>query len=334
MQYRKLGRTDHDISTVGIGFWAVADPELWGAQDDQDAIDAVHAALDAGINFFDTAEGYGDGYSEELLARALGDRRHEAFIATKAAARNLAPDDLVAACEASLRRLNTDRIDLYQLHWPSREVPLADTLGTLERLKEQGKIRVAGVSNFGVGDLGDLGDLLALGRVESNQLPYNLLFRAIEFEVLPLCEEHEIGVVAYSPLLHGMLTGKFATLDDIPDERARTRHFAPTRPLTRHTEDGAEAELAAALDAVREIATARGLSMTLLALAWAIHQPGVTSVIAGARSPQQAVQNARAADIMLDGETIVALNRATDALKAKLGANPDMWESGARSRFR
>lgn len=331
MQYRTLGRTDHEISTVGVGFWAVADPDLWGAQDDQDAIDAVRAALDEGINFFDTAEGYGDGYSEELLGRALAGRRDQAFIATKATARHLAPEDLIAACEASLRRLQTDYIDLYQFHWPSRVIPLEDSLGALERLKEQGKIRVGGVSNFGVGDLGDL---LALGRVESDQLPYSLLFRAIEFEVLPLCVEHDIGVLAYSPLLHGMLTGKFDSLDDIPDERARTRHFAPTRPMTRHDEHGAEDELAAALDAIREIAAARSLPMTLLALSWVIHQPGITSVIAGARNPQQAIQNARAADIMLDGETIVALNRATDALKAKLGANPDMWQSGENARFR
>lgn len=331
MQYRTLGRAGFDVSTVAVGWWAVADPALWGAQDEQDAIRAVHAALDCGITLFDTAEGYGDGYSEELLGRALGRRRSEALIATKVAPRNLAPDDLIAACEASLRRLHTDTIDLYQIHWPSGSVPLADSLGALERLREQGKIRAIGVSNFGPGDLRDV---LAVGRAESNQVAYNALFRAIEDEVLPLCAEHDIGVLAYSPLLHGILTGKFTALDDVPPERARTRHFASSRPLARHGEPGAEAEVAQALDALRALAESRKLTLAQLALSWLIHEPGVTSVIVGARDAQQVTENALVADIMLDGETLVAVNRATDAVKAALGPNLDMWLAGADARIR
>lgn len=331
MHYRTLGRTDITLSTIGVGFWAVSDPDKWGAQNEQEAINAVHRALDLGVNFFDTAEGYGDGYSEELLGRALGDRRAGAVIASKVAVSNLAPDALIAACEASLKRLGTDMIDIYQIHWPSRMVPLADTLGALERLREQGKIRAIGVSNFGPADLGDL---LAVGRAESNQVAYSALFRAVEYGVLPLCEEHQISVLAYSPMLHGLLTGKFATLDDVPPERARTRHFAPSRGQTRHSEPGAEVELAGALDALREIAAERDLTMAQLALAWVIHQPGLTSVIAGARDPGQVEQNALVADIMLDGETLVAVDRATAALKAKLGPNIDMWQSGASARAR
>lgn len=331
MEYRTLGRTDIAVSVIGVGFWAVADHVHWGAQDDQEAIGAVHAALDAGINFFDTAEGYGDGVSEELLGRALKGRRDEAVIASKVKARNLAPDDLIAACEASLRRLGTDYLDVYQLHWPSRTIPLADTVGALKQLQQQGKIRMIGVSNFG---MGDLGDLLALTRVEVDQLPYSLLFRAIEYEVLPLCRGQDIGVLAYSPLLHGLLTGKFATLDDVPDERGRTRHFAPTRPMTRHSEDGQEMLTAAALERIRAISARLDLPMAQVALAWVMHQPGIASVIAGARNPAQAASNAQTAALALDADTLAELNAATDDLKAALGANPDMWESGVKSRFR
>jgi aryl-alcohol dehydrogenase-like predicted oxidoreductase len=331
MQYRKLGRTDIEVSTISVGFWAVASPDKWGPQDDENAIAAVHTALDAGVNLFDTAEAYGEGESERLLGRALGTRRDEVVIASKVRPANAAPDDLIAACEASLRRLNTDHIDLYQLHWPNREVPLADTFGAMERLREQGKVRVIGVSNFGVGDLQDA---LAVTRLETDQLPYNLLFRAIEDEILSLCNEHSIGVLAYSPLMHGLLTGKFDSLDDVPTPRARSRHFAGSRPMARHGEPGAEAELAAALDAVRRIADEHTLTMGQLALAWVAHQPGVASVIAGARNPQQAQQNALASDIMLNGETLVALNKATAELKAALGPNPDMWNGSANSRFR
>ncbi len=330
MQYRMLGQTDIAISTVGVGFWAVADPAMWGAQDEQDAIAAVQAALDLGMNFFDTAEGYGDGHSEELLGRALGQRRSEAVIASKVAPQHLAPDDLVAACEASLRRLNTDYLDLYQIHWPNRDIPLSDSLGALERLREQGKVRAIGVSNFGVGDLLDT---IALARIEANQLPYSLLFRAIENAIMPLCAENAISVLAYSPLLHGLLSGKYDSIDDLPSERQRTRHFAGTRPLARHGESGAEAELAAALDGIRAIAARCDMTMAQLALAWIAHQPGVTSVIAGARNPQQVQQNAIASDIMLDGETIVALSHATAGLKAALGPNPDMWQGVMDSRY-
>ncbi len=331
MQYRPLGQTGLDVSTVALGYWGVSDPALWGAQDEQDAIDAVHAALDHGINLIDTAEGYGGGDSETLLGRALADRRDQAIIASKVSRGNLAPEKLIAACEASLRRLNMDTIDLYQIHWSSRTVPLADTLGALEQLREAGKIRAIGVSNFGPLDLADA---LDLARVEANQVAYNLLFRAIEHEVIDLCAEHTISILAYSPLLHGILTGKFATVDAIPDERARTRHFSPERPLTRHDEANLEAETAAALASIRRISDEAGLSMTRLALAWLLHQPGVTSVIAGARNPQQAAQNAAVADLILSADILAALDDATTPLKTALGPNLDMWESAHKSRSR
>lgn len=176
MRYRKLGQTDIIVSVIAMGCWPIVGDFTWGPQDEADSIATIHAALDAGINFFDTAEMYGNGYSEELLGRALAGRRHEVVIASKVGSEHLAADQVIRAGEGSLRRLRTDYIDLYQIHWPSRTVPLAETMAALERLRQQGKVRAIGVSNFG---LGDLGDLLAIGRPETNQLPYSLLWRAI-----------------------------------------------------------------------------------------------------------------------------------------------------------
>lgn len=329
MHYHPLGQTGIDVSTIALGYWAVADPRIWGPQDEQAAIGAVHAALERGINLIDTAEGYGDGQSEILLGKALADRREQAIIATKVSRGHLAPADVVAACEASLRHLQVDYIDLYQIHWANPAVPLADTLDTLDRLREQGKIRAIGVSNFGPHDLAEG---IAHTRLEANQLPYNLLFRAIEDEVIPLCQQHSISVLIYSPLLHGVLTGKFATLDDVPDERARTRHFAAERPLARHNDANREGETMAALDAIRRISDDAGLPMAQLALAWLLHQPSVTSVIAGARNPQQVEDNAAATDITLSADMLAALDAATAPLKHALGPNLDPWQSGRNSR--
>jgi len=252
MRYRKLGHTDIDVSTVAFGCWAIVGGFTWGDQDEADSLAALRAAYDAGVTFFDTAEGYGGGASVQLIGRALGDVRDQIVIASKASASHFLPDDVRAACERSLRNLGTDRIDLYQLHWPSRTVPLADTLGALDALKTEGKIRSCGVSNFGPGDLGDL---LATGHaIESNQMAYNLLFRAIEHDIQPICVREGVGILCYSPMMQGLLTGKFASPDDVPSDRARTRHYSRERPDARHTGPGAEAETFAAIQAIREVA--------------------------------------------------------------------------------
>ncbi len=329
-ELRPLGRSEIRVSAVSMGCWAIVGDQTWGPQDESQAVAAIRAALDAGINFFDTAEAYGAGYSERLLARALEGRRGNAVIASKASphhARNW--PDLRAACENSLRRLNTDYIDVYYLHWPCRDTPIQEILGFFERLREQGKIRCFAVSNFGVGDLSEL---LEYGRCEANQLPYSLLWRVIEKEILPLCRKNQISVTCYSPLAQGLLTGKFRSADDVPPGRARTRHFAGTRPQARHGEPGCEAETFAAVRAVAEVAAELGRPMAELALAWLIHQPGVASVIAGARTPEQVRQNARAMDLELSPEVLERLAAVTRDLSAKFGDNPDMWQSNSRYR--
>jgi len=169
MRYRKLGRSDLKVSVVSMGCWAIVGDRTWGPQDESEALAAIQASVDAGVNFFDTAEGYGNGRSEELLGRALGDRRNEVVIATKVSRAHLKPEALRESCEASLRRLRTERIDLYIVHWPSRQVPFEETWRTMEELQRQGKVRVLGVSNFATGDLTDL---LEVGRPEADQLPY------------------------------------------------------------------------------------------------------------------------------------------------------------------
>ncbi|MBN1287834.1 MAG: aldo/keto reductase [Anaerolineae bacterium] len=312
-----------------MGTWAIADSFTWGKQDEDDARAAIEVALEVGINFFDTAEGYGAGRSEELLGEALAPHRREVVIASKVSQHNLNRAAVREACEASLRRLQTDYIDLYQIHWASRETPLAETWEALAELKAAGKIRAIGVSNFG---LQDLTEALAAGPVTSNQVPYNLLWRAIEHTIQPKCVAHGVGILAYSPLMQSLLTGKFASADEVPETRARTRLFSTARPHTRHGEAGQEAAAFAAIDAVRNISREVGASMAEVALAWVAHQPGVASVLAGARNPAQVRQNSAAAGLTLAPDVIEALNRATDPLKQALGPNPDMWLSESRYR--
>jgi aryl-alcohol dehydrogenase-like predicted oxidoreductase len=302
---------------------------MWGPQAESDSLAAVRAALDVGVNFFDTAEGYGAGESERVLGKALVGRRHEAVIATKVSRANLAGDEVRRACERSLRRLQTDTIDLYQIHWPSRTVALDETMTALEDLLKQGKVRAIGVCNFGVQDLDDL---LEIGMVETNQLPYSLLWRAVEHEIQPKCVEAGMGILCYSPLLQGLLAGKFASPDDVPGGRIRTRLFSGDRPGSRHGETGCEVEAFAAIEEIRRISEEIGEPMAKVAIAWLLHRPGVTSVIAGARRPEQIEQTARAADLGLSSKVIGLLTEATNEVKRILGLNPDMWQ--AESRFR
>lgn len=329
MKYANLGSTDISVSTVAMGCWPIVGDATWGPQEEKEAISTIRAALDLGVTTFDTAEGYGAGYSEQLLGRALAASRDKAVILSKVSPSHLAAADLKAACERSLKNLHTDYIDLYQIHWPSRTVLLAETLTALEELRDEGKIRAIGVSNFAEMDLADV---LALGRVEANQLPYSLLFRAIEYNLVAPCRDNAIGILCYCPLAQGLLTGKFATADDVPEGRARTRHFSKDRPQVRHGESGCEDETFAAIARIRTVSQQIKEPMGAVSLAWLLHQPGVTSVLAGARNVAQITDNARAADLELPPETLAELADATADLKTALGPNPDMWQSTPRMR--
>ena len=330
MRYRQLGKSDPRVSAVCMGCWAVADPASWGPQDESDTMAAVRASLDAGVNFFDTAENYGNGYSEELLGKALGARRAEAIIGTKARRQDHRQADLIAACERSLSRLNTDRIDLYMLHWPNHDVPFEETMAAMDRLIASGKVRFAGVSNFA---RLDLPDVLLHGRVEADQLPYSLLWRAIEYDVLPLARQRQVAVTCYCPLMQGMLAGKWPSADQVPPERARTRHFRGDRPNARHRQGGAEVETFAALARIAQIADRAGLPMAHVAVAWLLAQPGVTAAVVGARNAAQARSNAAGGEVILPADVLDELTRATDPLKRLFGGeNPDMWQVPGRMR--
>lgn len=329
MRYTMLGNSDIEVSVIALGCWPFGGKIAWGEQDDADSIATVHAALDAGINFFDTAEAYDSGKSEEVLGEALRGRRQEAVVATKLGGKRLRPEAIQDACERSLQCLQTDYIDLYQIHWPNHDVPLAETIGGLQRLQEQGKVRVIGVSNFGPIDLQDA---LAAGRIVTNQLNFSLLWRVIESEIQPLCLEHDVGILCYSSLAQGLLTGRYANIDEVPSWLKRTRWYSSEHPGTSHHDAGCEAEIFAALPQIRELADSQKTSMACLSMAWLLQQQGVTSILVGARKPEEVAWNMPALELTLPDDVPGQLGRITEPVKQKLGDNCDMWFSESRMR--
>jgi aryl-alcohol dehydrogenase-like predicted oxidoreductase len=327
MVYHRLKRSGLSVSRIALGCWAFAGTSNWGPQDDENSIAAVHAALDLGITLFDTAEGYGDGYSEQVLGRALRGRRQDAVIATKPKPDRATRDEVQTACEESLKRLGSDYIDLYQLHWPSRKVPFSETVEGLERLKEAGKIRAYGVCNFGNQDLAEM---LELAEPETNQLAYSLLWRGIEYQTLPQCVAHSVDVLPYSPLAQGLLTGKYRSADEVPVGRARTKHFSGERDEARHQRVGEEPMTFSTIDRIREISTNSGLPMAQLAVGWLLAQRGVASVLVGGRDAEQVRENAAAGDAGIPADVAAELTAASDTLKQRLGDETDPWADRMR----
>jgi len=330
MKYRKLGADGPEVSVLSFGAWPMGDTPYWGEDDQANAEAAVHTAIDEGINLFDTAEGYGAGDSEKALGRFLGAKRDQVLIATKVGPDNCAPDRLRNACEASLERLGTDYIDLYQIHWPFRDVPFEAAAEVLLRLKEEGKIRAIGVSNFGPIDLEAW---LAVSPCASNQLGYNLVFPVIEHEIVPACLRHDVAILVYMPLAQGILSCRWKSLEDIPQARRRTRHFAHNRSGVRHNEPGCEELLSKTLGHLDELAADLACPPATLALAWVMDQPGVTSVIIGARNPAQLQRNTAVLDFELDDATRARLDALSQPFKEVFGKNADMWCDAETSRI-
>jgi aryl-alcohol dehydrogenase-like predicted oxidoreductase len=286
MQRRSLGSSGFEISRIGLGTWAIGG-EMWGGQDDEQSVEAIHAAIDHGINWIDTAPIYGNGHSEEVVGRALKQvpAAGRPLIFTKFGLhpggdlprRSASAADVRAECEASLRRLGVERIDLYQLHWPAPQ-PIAETAAACESLLRAGKIRAIGVSNYSVAQLEEW---RATGvPLHSDQPPYSILRPAAKHDVLPWCAAHGVGVISYSPLFRGLLFGTWSPDKTFSASDARSTHkdYAGAR-FQRHLQ---------AVDEIRAVAASAGLSVAQLSVGVLLDTPGLTAVIAGARNARQA----------------------------------------------
>ncbi|MCC7494333.1 MAG: aldo/keto reductase [Fimbriimonadaceae bacterium] len=308
---------------MALGLWQAGAGATWGADyDESDSIRAIHAAADVGINLLDTAPAYNRGSSEELVGRAIADRRDRYVLATKLSTNQITRQQVRTAVEASLRRLAVETIDLLQIHWPnSQGEPFAETLGAMQELQQEGKLRALGVSNFSAAQLAEC---LATTRIDSLQPPYNLLWRHVETATLPFCGQHELGVICYSPLAQGLLSGKY-------DQTNRPHDGTRPRNLLWH---GRCFEVALqVVDALRRIAAAHNSTCAQVALAWLLHQPGVTSVIAGAKRPDQVADNARGADLRLSAAELTALAAASDPLLTLTADEPKMWFTGQAGEY-
>jgi aryl-alcohol dehydrogenase-like predicted oxidoreductase len=330
MEKRVLGKSGLPVSPITLGAWAIGG-WMWGGSDKKDSLRAIHACLDHGITSLDTAPIYGFGYSEEVVGEAIKGKREKYEILTKAGMRwegskgeyfftsndnsgiqrdiykYSGRDSLIAECEESLKRLGTDYIDLYQIHWPDSTTPIEEAMEAFRILMEQGKIRAAGVSNYSVEQMEKAAGVLELS---SNQVPYSMVRRDIEQDVVPWCLENDCGILAYSPLQRGLLTGKITP--DYPfapgDSRPETPHFKVNNLI--HTNKF--------LEKIRPMAEEKGASLSQLVIAWTLRQPGITVALVGARTEQQVVQNAAAMDVELSDDEINRISRKLDELQLDL----------------
>jgi aryl-alcohol dehydrogenase-like predicted oxidoreductase len=310
MQTRRLGFSDLNLTTIGLGTWAAGGPWAfgWGPQDDAESVAAIRRGLDLGINWIDTAAIYGVGHSEEVVGQAIQGRRREVLLATKCSRiwdpesgtvlGRLDAQSIRGECEASLRRLRTDVIDLYQIHWPIPDEQIEEGWGAIAGLVRQGNVRYAGVSNFSIAQMQRIAPIHPIA---SLQPPYSMLRREIEAEILPYCAANRIGVIVYSPMQAGLLTGRFsreqvAALDP-GDWRLRNEHFQ---------EPKLSANLAL-VEQLRPIAARNGITLAQLAIAWTLRRSEVTAAIVGARRPAQIEETVAAGDVTLREEDLAEI---------------------------
>ncbi|AFY69269.1 NADP-dependent oxidoreductase domain protein [Thalassoporum mexicanum PCC 7367] len=324
METRSLGKTNIQITPILMGTWQ-AGKRLWVGIEDSETTKAIRAAYEAGITTIDTAEVYGEGHSEKIVAAAISDVRDRVVIASKVFANHLKHDQVIEACDRSLKNLNTDYIDLYQIHWPpgswgNEYVPLAETMGALNELKQAGKIRAIGVSNFSVAQIEEAAKY---GEIESLQPPYSLFWRQPEAAgLVDYCGEHHISILSYSSLAQGILTGKFGPDHKFAegDHRANSKLFQPDT----------YAKVQTALDQLRPIATKYNASLGNLCLAWLIatdrtKAKAQVNAIVGARNAEQASQNAAAAEIKLSDADIQKIDQISRPVNDSVEYGNMMW---------
>ncbi len=315
---RTLGNSDLHLTPIGFGAWAIGGGNwefAWGPQEDSESIDAIHRALDLGINWIDTAAIYGLGHSEEIVGKALKTTSHKPLVFTKCSMRwhedrsiyrSLKAASLAEEIENSLRRLGVETIDLYQIHWPNPEQEIEEGWETLAKFREQGKLRWIGVSNFSVEQMKRV---QKIAPITSLQPPYSMLRRAIEEEILPFAQANNIGVINYSPMVSGLLTGKMTAerVAALPadDWRRRAVEFNEPR-LSRNLQ---------LVELLREIGSAHNVSPGVVAVAWTLHHPGITAAIVGGRSGQQVEGLVPALEFRLSAQEYGRINQF-------LAANP------------
>jgi aryl-alcohol dehydrogenase-like predicted oxidoreductase len=312
MQTRQLGKTDLFITPLGFGSWAVGGGGWqfgWGSQDDRESIAAINRALDLGINWIDTAAVYGLGHSEEIVGRAVKGRAERPYIFTKCSmvwdergtiSHSLKRDSIRREVEDSLRRLQVETIDLYQIHWPEPEADIEEAWSALSALKREGKVRYIGVSNFNVNQLQRA---MAIDSVDTLQPPYSLIHRDVEDVILPFCESNHIGVIVYSPMMSGLLTGKMTRerINSLPEDDWR-----------KHNPEFQEPRLYRNLwlaELLKNIGRRHGLSAGAIALAWTLRLSAVNGAIVGGRSPEQVDGIVGAADFRLSDDEIDGIDR-------------------------
>ena len=320
MEKRAFGKTGMEITLIGFGSWAIGGSgwaAAWGPQDDEEAVGAIRRAVELGMNWIDTAAAYGLGHSEELVARALEDvpESDRPYVFTKCSLvwdekrdihNNLKKDSVKRECEGSLRRLQTDVIDLYQIHWPRPKEDIEEGWSALAELKEEGKVRHIGVSNF---DVSQMERAQGIAPVETLQPPYNMLNRGIEEEILPYCAQHDLGVIVYSPMRSGLLTGKMT--------RERVQNL-PSDDWRRENSDFQEPRLSRNLKLVElleQIGKEHGRSPAEVAIAWTLRHPAVTAAIVGGRRPDQVDGIIGAAEFRLGDDEL-------ERIEAFLDENP------------
>jgi aryl-alcohol dehydrogenase-like predicted oxidoreductase len=317
-----LGKSELLITPLGLGTWAIGggdNPYGWGKQSDEDSIAAIQKAIDLGINWVDTAKGYGHGHSEEVVGKAVKGRRDKVIIATKCGILwkedgsdiygHLKADSIKAEVESSLKRLQTDVIDLYQIHWPLPDEDIEEGWGAIADLVKAGMVRYGGVSNFSVDQMKRIAPIM---QITSLQPPYNMVKPEIEAEILPYCAQNDIGVIVYSPMQSGLLSGKFTA------ERAAALPGDDWRKGDPNFNEPLLSLNLALVASLKKIAERKAVSVANLAIAWTLRRPEVTGAIVGARRPAQIEETIKAAEITLSQAEIEEIDDLLAARASKI----------------